>query len=120
MTLGQLIQRLLDDTGTFNRWEWAQFLSVPAETLEDWINDKAIPQASLLRMMLDALGPSPMKAEFDILAKKPAEEISPLGHLMLPTVAVYVTNAGFQDLGRRLDTLPPEAQRKALNTGSWD
>jgi transcriptional regulator with XRE-family HTH domain len=119
------LARLLDETGYFSRSEWARFLDVSESALSQWVNDRTIPRADLLRMILDALRAAkgvpagPLEA-FEQLMRKPAEEISPLGTRMLPTVAEYLRKTTLREFGRELRKLPTDQQIKVLTSGGWE
>jgi tetratricopeptide (TPR) repeat protein/transcriptional regulator with XRE-family HTH domain len=121
----QAVRRLLDDTAYFTRPEWARFLGVSPPALSQWVNDKTLPRADLLRVILDVLRssadipPEPL-AEFDRIASRPAQEVSPLGRRMLPTVNEYLNRSTFVRLGNELRKLLPEQQQRVLAEGSWE
>lgn len=119
------LRRLLDDTAYFTRAEWARFLGVSESALSQWVNDKTIPRADLLRVILDVLRssanipPEPL-TEFDKISNYPAEEVSPLGSRMVPTVSDYIRKSTFVRLGNDLRRLSPEQQQRVLAEGSWE
>ena len=46
------LEELFDDTGIFNRSEWAKYLCVSQSTLSQWVNGQTIPRADHLQMIL--------------------------------------------------------------------
>jgi transcriptional regulator with XRE-family HTH domain len=118
------IRRLLDDTDYFTRSEWARFLGVSTSALSQWANDKTVPRADLLRIILDVLRssagvpPEPL-ADFDQIARRPAHEVSPLGSRMLPTISDYLGRSTFLRLGNELRGLTAKQQQRVLAEGSW-
>jgi hypothetical protein len=120
------LARLLDKTGFYSRGEWARFLGVTPSALSQWVNDRTVPRADLLRMIVDLLRTrggekaAAVLAVFDDLARKPATDVSPLGSRMSPTVHQYLSASSFIGLGRALRALPIEEQERVLSGGSWD
>jgi transcriptional regulator with XRE-family HTH domain len=116
---------LLDETCYFTRSEWARFLGVSTSAISQWVNDKTVPRADLLRIILDVLRtsdgvpPEPLK-HFDEVANRPACEVSALGARMMPTVAEYLRRSTFASLGRDLRTLSAKQQETVLAEGSWE
>jgi transcriptional regulator with XRE-family HTH domain/energy-coupling factor transporter ATP-binding protein EcfA2 len=119
------LQRLLDETGRFTRAEWARYLGVSTSALSQWVNDKTVPRADLLRIILDVLRrsagvPSEPMAAFEDLMEQPAEEITPLGTRMAPSVAEYLKRSTHATLAQDLRMLPPDKQQEVLLQGGWD
>jgi transcriptional regulator with XRE-family HTH domain len=119
------LARLLDDTCYFTRSEWARFLGVSASAISQWVNDRTVPRADLLRIIIDVLRtsdgvpPEPLM-HFDELANRPAAEVSSLGARMMPTVGEYLRRSTFASLGRDLRKLSAQQQETVLAEGSWD
>lgn len=115
---------LLDRTTLFTRAEWARFLGVSEPAISQWVNDKTIPRADVLSGILDVLRNSsdvpgaPLEA-FDVVAGRPAASVSPLGQRMLPSVADYMREGTFEQLGRGLRELPTAQRIAVLTEGSW-
>jgi hypothetical protein len=121
----QALVGLLDDTGFYTREEWAKFLRISTSAISQWVNDKTLPRADLLAMLLDILrlrGADPAEEalkRFDRIAALPAAEVSPLGARMAPNVASYIEANSFATLGSQLRGMSREQQRAALREGSW-
>jgi hypothetical protein len=121
----QTLVELLDDTGFYTREEWAGFLCISPSVISQWVNDKMLPRADMLAMVLDLLrlrgGEKAKEAlkRFDHIAVLPAAEVSPLGARMMPNVASYVEANSFATLGSQLRDLSRVHQRAVLREGSW-
>lgn len=115
---------LLDDTSFFSRQEWARLLGVSTPAISQWVNDKTIPRADILGMMLDVISskasvPQEPILEFNRIAARPSRDVSPLGDRMAPTIESYIKNATFAGLGRELRGLSLKQKVLALREGSW-
>jgi len=112
------LTRLLDETSYFeSRSEWARFLGVTTSALSQWVHDRTVPRADLLRMILDALRsstgvPKDVLDAFDDVAARPARDVSPLGERMAPTVREYLASGTLAGFGRALRTFLPRNNRK--------
>ncbi len=119
------LTRLLDETEFYTRAEWARFLGVTPSALSQWVNDRTVPRADLLRMIVDLLRArggekaASIVTEFEDLVEKPATDVSPLGSRMSPTIRQYLTKNSFVGLGWALRDLPIEEQERVLADGSW-
>ena len=115
-----VLRVLLDDTDIFTRDEWADALGVTTPALSQWVNDHTLPRASTLRSLLDIVrrykGPShPTLRAFDELSEHPAEDISPHGDRMRPTLGHYVVRPVLEGFQRVLKfTLQPAQQEQVL------
>jgi transcriptional regulator with XRE-family HTH domain len=122
----QALVGLLDDVGFYTREEWAEFLRISPSAISQWVNDKTLPRADLLAMVLDLLrlrgGETAKEAlkYFDHVAALPVAEVSPLGARMAPNVASYMEANSFATLGSQLRGLSREQQHAALREGSWN
>lgn len=109
---------LLDETGIFDRAEWSSLLGVSQGAISQWVNDKTIPRPEILDMIYDTLVVSDIEIShlkgFNDMSKRPANEVSPNGVRMLPTVWEYMTRPSFGDLSRKLAKLSPGAQEELL------
>lgn len=119
------IESLLDDTAFFKRVEWASFLGISESAISQWVNDRTVPRADLLRMVLDLLrtrggqvAAKPL-ADFDSLCSRPAKEISPLGSRMNPTVGDYIKKVSLVRFARELQELSNDDQQEVLIEGGW-
>ena len=116
---------LLDDTKFYKRAQWAYFLRISTSAISQWLNDKTLPRADVLAMVLDLLrlrggeGAAKALAAWDKMASESATKVSPLGARMLPNVAAYLENNSFATLGEELRDAPARLQSKALTSGSW-
>lgn len=89
------LKDLMDETGLFNRSEWAYMVGGTEKDIEQWVNDKTIPRADELFVIVDTLIWSDLTneeplAHFDQLKVLPATEVSPHGRFMLPSVVEYI------------------------------
>ncbi len=122
----QALVGLLDDAGFYTREEWAEFLRISPSAISQWVNDKTLPRADLLAMVLDLLrlrgGEKAKEAlkRFDHVAALPAVRVSPLGTRMVPNVGYYMEANSFATLGSQLRGLSREQQRAVLREGSWN
>jgi hypothetical protein len=112
---------LLDKTGLLDRRGWSIVLGVSESAISQWVGGKTIPRPIHLKMVLATLKRStnvplePLR-DFEIMARKPATNVSPLGGRMLPTVAEYMSRPINSDLSRTLAKLSPERQEEHLRT----
>lgn len=124
-TFARTLSQLLDETGFYSRSEWASFLGISTSAISQWVHDKTVPRADLLRMILDVLqtrgGVAAASAlrRFEQLEKKSATEISPLGVRMAPTLRSYLDSYTFAKLGQKLRGLQPDQQIDVLTSGGW-
>ncbi|MBM0105019.1 hypothetical protein JM946_09675 [Steroidobacter sp. S1-65] len=118
------LRGLLDRTGLFTRAEWARVLGISTAALSQWVNDRTLPRAELLRQIVDivrnadGVPPEPL-ADFEELSQQPADHVSPLGQRMLPNVSAYLRGGRLSQLGSELRKLTPSEQRSFLEDGSW-
>lgn len=121
----EALRALLDDTGFLGRAGWAGLLGVSTAALSQWVNDKTLPRADLLRVVLDILrsrgGPAaePSLKKFDALLDAPSTTISPMGARMGADLRTFTTKRSFLDFARSLNGLDSESQLAALQSGSW-
>lgn len=118
------LRALLDETGYFSRDDWSSVLGVSEAAISQWVTDRTLPRADLLRQILDILRhvesvPRGLLTRFDEVAGRSAVEVSPLGQRMMPSVAEYMSRSNLASLGRELRKLPIAQQRATLEEGSW-
>ncbi|HEV7277073.1 MAG TPA: hypothetical protein VGN80_12370 [Devosiaceae bacterium] len=100
--------RLLDGTGFYTRAQWGQFLGVSEPALSQWVNDRTVPRADLLRMVIDVLrtrgGAAAMEAlaSLEEIMDEPSEKISPIGSRFAPDLRSYLRVRSFSDIGRAI------------------
>ena len=87
---------LLDATGLFERKEWAELLGVPEAAISQWVNDKTIPRADHLFLVVNTLKWADLEDEtpllrYDHIAEEPSVDVSPHGTRMRPTIAQYIS-----------------------------
>jgi hypothetical protein len=110
---------LLDRTNLFERYEWAELLSVSEPAISQWVGDKTIPRPENLYMIVATIQqssgvPEAPLAIFKTMAQRIATEVSPHGKRMLPTVWEYMMRPAFSELASRLAKLSPAEQEKLL------
>jgi hypothetical protein len=119
----QSFKSLLDETAFFSRTEWSQYFQVSERVLEDWVSDRALPDASKLRMALDLLRMRGKVKEpierFEALFGRPVMEISPFGAFISPSLEAYLKQFSLVKLGKKLRYLSPDQAQRVLR-GSWD
>lgn len=77
-----MLRKLLDGTRYCTRDEWAQICNTTTIEIAQWLNDEKVPPADILDMILDLLResdnvPAEILQEFDELAVRPLQQISP-------------------------------------------
>ena len=118
------LQALLDLSGFYSRAQWARFLHVSTPAMSQWVNDRTLPRADLLGMLVDLLrvrgGAAALEhlERFDEMAARDSGDVSPFGARMAPTVAAYIGEASLATLGRSMRGLGPAERQQALS-GSW-
>ena len=115
----QLLRRLLDDTGIFNRSEWAEFLSVSTAAISQWVNDNTVPRPELLRMIVDLVrsvdnAPQGLLQEFETMAARPSEVVSPNGKRFGESVSAYLVRPLLDGFLLDLKGLKSEEQARVL------
>lgn len=117
------LKNLFDTTNFYSRAEWSRFLRVDEAVISTWVTDQAVPTGDKLSMMLDLLrlrGTQQVPlVEFDTLAQRPSTEVSPFGDFLAPTVATYLKQSTFLELGKSIRHLSRSQQQRVLK-GSWD
>ena len=119
-----VLQQMLDETGFYTRAEWSQFLGISEPALSQWANDRTIPRADLLRMIINLLktrgGAAAKEAltTLEALMDEPAEKISPIGARFTPNLRAYLSVRSLGELGRSLRSLPVAEQIAVLRDGS--
>lgn len=97
------LQRLLDETEFYSRAEWSHFFGISEPALSQWVNDRTIPRANLLRMAIDLLetrgGVAAGEAlmAFKAIMDEPAEDISPIGARFAPNLQSYLEVRALSD-----------------------
>lgn len=117
------LKNLLDDTTLYDRAEWADYLLISEAAISQWLHDKTVPRPDLLYMIYDTLAmtdgvPREPLAAFELVAKRPATEVSPLGSRMTPTVWEYMMTTSYGAIGQRLRKLDREGQINMLRDAS--
>ncbi|WP_034387946.1 hypothetical protein [Hellea balneolensis] len=119
------LKKLLDDTNYFSRNQWADFLTISTPAISQWVNDKTLPRADLVLMIVDVLKQNPDKntiaviEEFESLYGLPCEDISPFGSRMGKTLSEYLADGSFFRFGRELRGLTPEQQVSLIEKGGF-
>jgi hypothetical protein len=75
--------RALDDTGSFNRDEWAGVLGVTVQRIDSWLASESFPEPHHLSMVELTLSRSVLQnvkplEEFHEMARKSLQEVTPL------------------------------------------
>ncbi len=127
----QALTCLLDESKFFeNREQWAEFLGITPAAVSQWVNDKTVPRANLLRMVVRVLrsrgggAAQSALAKFDEMARLPSQAVSPLGERMQPTIQAYLQNSTFVERAREEPVwpTPPAPPPAAVDEGtgkSW-
>lgn len=119
------LRALLDDTGFLSRSGWAELLGISTAALSQWVNDKTLPRADLLRIIVEVLrsrgGAAAIAAigQFETLMDRPAADISPVGARMGTDLRSYMARKSFLDFAHSLNGLDSDSQLHALESGSW-
>jgi hypothetical protein len=111
------LRKILDGPVGFSRSDWARILWVTPAAISHWLADRTLPRAEILRSIVDTIrnyGSAEAMANFETLAGKRAETISPLGARMEPTVAHYMVAPLRESFLRLLGTLKPKHQEVVL------
>lgn len=121
----QVMERLLDVTGIFDRVEWGQVLGEDPWTIAGWILDRDIPRPEVLRSIIRLLSETDGVPKLEIqrffeMAQKPANQVSPLAAKIGPTVEHYMVLPLRNGFLRVLDTLPPAVQEEVLYKAAED
>jgi len=118
-----VLQQLLDETAFYDRRGWSQFLGVSQPALSQWVNDRTVPRADLMRMVVDLLrsrggeAAEGALAALDAIMDEPTSDISPLGSRFAPDLRTYLSVRSLGDIGRSLRDLPPDEQIALLRQG---
>lgn len=115
------MQGLLDDTRVFKRKEWAKFLGVTQQEIIGWVCDTSLPQAAMLRKILDQVHvrrsphayQDPVES-FWRMAAKSSSMVSPHDGEMGRSAAAYLIHDLWRDLGHELALLHPQTQVEFL------
>ncbi len=115
----EALKSLLDDSGVFDRKDWAYLCGVKQIKIDDWLADTSIPRPHDLNMIVITIErSSDMKKEplekFIEVTQRRATEVSPHGARMLPTVCEYMKRPAFNELSSQLAKLEPQEQAKLL------
>jgi hypothetical protein len=113
------LARLLDETNLLTRQQWAELLDVSPAAISQWVNDKTIPRAEVLRMIIDALDDNSelqpaILGEFKAIMRSPATDVSPNGERMGPSVGHYLVKPLLEGFLRNLNSLTFESQEGIL------
>ncbi len=125
-----ILRRMLDESNTFNREEWATIVNTETWKIELYVSDKAFPSAEVFRSILSVLKedtrvPADILADYKILASKPLDEVTPLSELALMhcekigrTLNHYENVPLLHGFFRTLSTVTPEQQLEVLYDGA--
>ena len=126
-----MLEKLFDQTNLFDRSHWAEFLGLSPQGISLWTDDKAIPTAEQLRMVLGVLRendhtPKEILDEFDVMSLRPFREISPHPDLNIRTVPIgpsqtvadYFLQPLFDGFVRLYSILPTAAKKEVLELAS--
>lgn len=120
-----LLRQLLDETDIFVRSEWAAFLNVSEAAISQWVNDKTVPRPELLRMIVQLVmskddAPHNLLQEFEAMASRSANEVSPNWRRFGQSVCAYMLRPLLEGFLLDLKGLKPEAQERILlRTSLW-
>jgi hypothetical protein len=94
-TFAVVLQRLLDDTGFFDRAAWARFLEVPTDVIAAWLDDRELPSADNLLRITALLGgavgvPHEPLERFDGILPLPFSRLSPIKLAIGSTLQDYL------------------------------
>lgn len=114
-----LLRRLLDETDIFSRSQWAEFLNVSEAAISQWVTDKTVPRAELLRMIVELIrsvddAPHEPLREFEKMAAKPSGIVSPNGKRFGESVNAYLVSPLLDGFLLDLKGLQPEKQGRVL------
>jgi GAF domain-containing protein len=112
---------LLDDTGCYDRRQWAHFLDVTESAISQWVRDRTLPSPERLRRILDCLrneGDATHEAlrKFNAVCSAPAHRVSPLSARLGDnlTFGEYLLQPLRIALQRNLSALSVAAQEELL------
>jgi hypothetical protein len=115
------LQRLLDETGVFNRTDWAKFLGVTEEAIGKWLSDELVPRADLLHMLYSCAARAAPHHDaidrFEEMASSSSAAVTPHWKTMRPTVWKYMCQNGMDFFGKNFRAMTPE-DRNLLFEGS--
>jgi hypothetical protein len=114
-----LLRRLLDESGIFNRSEWASYLRISEPAISQWLNDHTLPKAEHLRKIIWTCRnkdhvPTCLIDEYEELLEIPSTEISPHSNRIGETLGDYVISPLVQTFLMDLKRLKPVDQEKLL------
>lgn len=104
----RILIQLLDDANFYTRAEWGRFLGISEPAISQWVNDRTLPRADLLRMVVDVLRTRGGVAAgeglmaLDAIMDDPADMISPLGARLGPTLRSYLKIRSIGEIGRSM------------------
>src|ERR1043166_9186395 len=117
--LATILVKMIDETKILRRDEWASILCVTPSAISQWLNDKALPRAEVMRSILsllkehDRIKPELLE-EFNSLILIAAREVSPLFRSRIRTLFEYLLAPQLERFLRDLDSLHPESQERVL------
>ncbi|MDP1027767.1 hypothetical protein Q5H91_11120 [Sphingomonas sp. KR1UV-12] len=120
----RVVRQLLDDTAFYTRVQWSQYLGISTPALSQWTNDRTVPRADLLRMVVDLLrtrgGVAAGEAlvALEAIMDQPAESISPIGTRFAPSLRDYLAVRSLGEVGESLRHLPLAEQIAVLRDGA--
>jgi transcriptional regulator with XRE-family HTH domain len=115
-----LLRRMLDESGIFNRSDWATYLGVSEPAISQWLNDHTLPKAEHLRKIIwtlrnkDAV-PKTLVTEYEEMLQIPASEISIKHYIRIGnTLGDYVISPLVKTFLMDLKRLRPVEQEELL------
>lgn len=115
----EVLRRLLDDTGIFDRKEWSEFLGITPSAISQWLHDETMPRPELLRMIVGLVKrsddvPREVLEAFESMASKPADQVLPPGRRLEGSINAYMVSPLLNGFTRDLQRLQPTDQEKVL------
>lgn len=109
--------KLIDQPGLWTRDEWNEILDLKTGEIEDWLADRRIPTPRQLCGVLSVARENSRTQknnlkEWNEMALRPAEEVSPLGKEFGETVRHYMVKPVFEGFMRCFSCLQPWVQEK--------
>jgi len=113
------LRTLLDAPKVLSRSEWARLLGVSESAISQWVNDETFPKPENLRTIIDTLMHDSrvhddVLVEFEKVAKRPLDEISPHGRRIGSSIEGYVLQPLRERFIGALAVLPARFQEIVL------
>lgn len=109
-----MLKCLLDETELLKRAEWSLVLGISQPAISQWVNDKTVPRADVIRMIVDVVqtfgcgrGREALRL-FEALLDEPSDSISPLGRRLVPNLRSYLSHHSYIEIARNLRSIPPD------------